>query len=184
MAADVLRLLCVSGIGKDDLKAVVFVIGHSQRRGVKPVDVQKQCVKGGYGARRTVGIDKRDALQQGDQHRNEGVEAAHLDRAAVFELAPHFGGHINESLKGIDGIGGKVLSEQRFRRTHARGYCRVCIIVHFLRVEKSELNGLARIHFLVLVEKIHAARCGAAASSAQNGCTVDNVYEILLLENS
>ena len=60
-------------------RILCMVISCSQRRGIQTIDVQQQRVQSGNSAGSTVCINDGDIVHHGDQHGNEGVEAADLN---------------------------------------------------------------------------------------------------------
>lgn len=184
-AADLLAHGRVLRIFQRDIDLVVLVVCHRKRRRIESIDVQQQRVQRGYGAACTVAVNERDVVEQRDQHRTEGVEAAELHGDGVFQLARriHYGRRVPERVEGIDGILGEIHFLQSCRRAHAgRDRC-VGVRIHLRRVVQRQLHRLFRVELLVGFEQIRAADHCAAATAAHERGAPNHIDKLLFVQN-
>ena len=177
VSADDLGLVCIAGIGQLNGQAVVLVVGHSQRRGIQAVDVQQQRVQSGNSAGSTVCINDGDIVHHGDQHGNEGVEAADLNGNRIAQGATHGRSHIHQSVVGVDGVGRKVNVLQCNGRTHACGHSGIGVDIHLTSGDHAELR--ITMFLDVVLQHLQTGAGRTTTAGTQDGGTIDDVDNIL-----
>ena len=142
--------------------------------------MQQQGVQSGHSAGSTVAVHQRDLVHGGDQHRNEGVKAAHLHRDGVAELAAHLGSCIHQCVIGVDTVHGEILALQGNGGTHTGGNGSIGGGIHLGSGDHLQLD--VAVSLDIVLQHINAALGRTAATGTENRGTIDHIDAILLCQ--
>ena len=168
------------GLNKYNNSPVIIDIFNSKvykNANIQAVDVQQQRVQSGNSAGSTVCINDGDIVHHGDQHGNEGVEAADLNGNRIAQGTTHGRSHIHQSVVGVDGVGRKVNVLQCNGRTHACGHSGIGVDIHLTSGDHAELR--ITMFLDVVLQHLQTGAGRTTTAGTQDGGTIDDVDNIL-----
>ena len=147
--------------------------------------MEEQGIQCGNCAAGTIGIDERNALFHSNQQRNQRVKAADFNRDGVIDSLAFVISHLAQMIKCAVDIGSDTNFFELSGCAHCCGACSICVFIHFFNVHYLDHQiGIIQdaMVFLELIQCHFAAGASAAATTAENGCTINHVANTVTIQ--
>ena len=182
LSGDDLCRLVVCGISDDLISRAVAQTDRAWRIAAK---VGQRRIQLGNRSAVSIRIHESNSFcrifvgEDGNHHRNEGIEAAHFARVQVFYRLSFRSKASLESLESIDCIGAELPFQHGDGTAETCYHGRIVIFLQFIQRKQFQFDGLALL--FQFFQHIQPEGQGTAAASAQECGTVQNLQNILFI---